>query len=210
MPKTLVCLFRKRVGISISAFLVLAIAAPAQLRNRIVQNIGETEPVVFSASHPLARAEFDQGRVEGSMPIHRAAMVFKLAPAQESALDTLLAEQQNPHSPNYRKWLTPEQYAARFGMSDGDLAKVSAWLNSQGLTVSGFSRGRTQVFFSGTAAQVESAFHTEFHRYLVNGQTSLANAVEISVPEAISGMVLGFRGFENFRPQPRAHAVKAN
>jgi subtilase family serine protease len=210
MPRTSVCPLRKRVVISVSAFLILAIAAPAQVRNRIAQNIGDTEPVMISAPHPMARAEFDQGRVEGSLPINRAAMVFKLSVAQQSALDKLLAEQQDPHSANYRKWLTPEQYAARFGMSDSDLAKVTAWLNSQGLTVSGFSRGRTQVFFSGTAAQVESAFHTEFHRYLVNGQTSLANAVEISVPEAISGMVLGFRGFENFRPQPRAHAVKAN
>ena len=98
--------------------------------------------------------------MEGSLRINRAAMVFKLAPAQQADLEKLLAEQQDPRSANYRKWLTPEQYAARFGMSDGDLAQVSAWLKSQGLTVDGFSRGRTRVFFSGTAAQVESAFHT--------------------------------------------------
>jgi subtilase family serine protease len=210
MPRALVCPFRKRVIISISAFLVLAVAAPAQIRNRIKQNIGDTEPVMISAPHPLARAEFDQGRVEGSMRINRASLVFKLSSAQQADLDKLLAEQQDPHSANYRKWLTPEQYSARFGMSDSDLAQVSAWLKSQGLTVDGFSRGRTQVFFSGTAAQVESAFHTQFNRYLANGQTSFANAVEISVPEAISGMVQGFRGFDNFRPQPRVHAVKPN
>lgn len=210
MPKTLVCLFRKRVVISISAFLVLAIAAPAQIRNRIVQNIGETEPVVVSASHPLARAEFDQGRVEGSMPIHRAAMVFKLAPAQESALDTLLAEQQNPHSPNYRKWLTPEQYAARFGMSDSDLAKVSAWLKSQGLTVDGYSRARTSVFFSGTAAQVESALHTQFNRYLVDGEVHFANATEVYIPQALSSTVLSVGGLDDFRPRPRVHVARPN
>ncbi len=205
MPKTLVCPLRMRVVVCISAFLVLAVAAPAQIRNRILQNIGDTEPVVVSTPHPLARVEFDQGRVEGSLWIDHAAMVFKLASAQQSALGKLLAEQQDPHSPNFRKWLTPEQYAARFGMSDSDLGKVTAWLKSQGLRVNGFSRGRTQVFFSGTAAQVGDAFHTEFHRYLVEGETSLANAVEISVPQAISGMVLGFRGFENFRPRPRVH-----
>jgi subtilase family serine protease len=210
MPRKSVCPFRKRVVISTSAFLVLAIAAPAQIPNRIAQNIGDTEPVMVSAPHPLARAESDQGRVEGSMQINRAAMVFKLAPAQQSALEKLLAEQQDPHSAKYRKWLTPEQYAGRFGVSDSDLAKVTAWLNSQGLTVNGFSRGRTQVFFSGTAAQVEIAFHTEFHRYLVNREMSFANAIEISVPEAISGMVLGFRGLENFRPQPRARKSKPN
>jgi subtilase family serine protease len=186
---------------------LLAVSASGQTRNRIVQRIEDTEPVVVSAAHPLARAEFDQGRVEGSMKIDHAAMVFKLAPAQQAALEKLLAEQQNPQSPNYRKWLTPEQYAARFGMSDSDLGKVTAWLKSQGLRVDGFSRGRTQVFFSGTAAQVESAFRTEFHRYLVDGETSFANAIELSVPAALSETVLGFRGFDSFRPKPRARVV---
>ncbi len=212
MPRMLVCPFRKQVVISISSFLVFffAISAPAQVRNRIAQRIADTEPVVISSPHPLARAEFDQGRVEGSLRINHAAMVFKLSAGQQADLNKLLAEQQDPHSSNYRKWLTPEQYAARFGMSDNDLAKVSSWLQSQGLKVDGYSRARTSVFFSGTASQVESAFRTQFNRYLVNGETSLANATEISVPEAISGMVLGFRGFDNFRPRPRARAVKPN
>ena len=107
MPKTSVCPLRMRVVVCFSAWLVLAVAAPAQIRNRILQNIGDTEPVVVSAPHPLARAEFDQGRVEGSLLIDHAAMVFKLAPTQQAALDKLLAEQQDPHSPNFRKWLTP-------------------------------------------------------------------------------------------------------
>ncbi len=214
MPRILVCPSRKRVVIAIFAFIssliILAGAAPAQTRNRITQRIGDTEPVVVSMPHRWARAEFDRGRVEGSLNINHAAIVFKLAPSQQADLDKLLAEQQDPHSANYRRWLTPEQYAARFGMSDGDLAQVTSWLKAQGLTVDGFSRGRTRVFFSGTAAQVESVFHTELHRYLVNGQMSLANATEISVPQAISGMVLGFRGLETFRPLPRARVARPN
>ena len=39
---------------------------------------------------------------------------------------------------------------------------------------------------------------------------SLANATEISVPQAISGMVLGVRGLENFRPRPRARVARPN
>jgi len=214
MPRILVCPSRKRVVIAIFAFIssliILAGAALAQTRNRITQRIGDTEPVVFSMPHRWARAEFDRGRVEGSLNINHAAIVFKLAPSQQADLDKLLAEQQDPHSANYRRWLTPEQYAARFGMSDGDLAQVTSWLKAQGLTVDGFSRARTRVFFSGTAAQVESVFHTELHRYLVNGQMSLANATEISVPQAISGMVLGFRGLETFRPLPRARVARPN
>jgi subtilase family serine protease len=210
MPRTLVCLFRNRLIISISAFLILAVAAPAQVRNRITQNIAGTESVAISARHPMARAEFDQGRVAGSMRINRASLMFKLSPTQQADLDKLLEEQQDPDSPNYHKWLTPEGYAARFGMSESDLAKVSAWLKSLGLTVNGFSRARTRVFFSGTAAQVETAFRTELHQYQVNGETRFANATEVSVPMALSGMVLGVRGLDNFRPRPRARVAKPN
>jgi subtilase family serine protease len=208
MPRIPVCPFRKRVVVSISTFLVLAVAASAQVRNRIAQNIADAEPVMLSAPHPLARAEFDQGRVEGSMKINHASIVFKLSPAQQADLDKLLAEQQDPNSANYRKWLTPEQYAARFGMSDDDLAKVSAWLTSQGLTVEGHSRARTSVFFSGNAAQVESALRTQFNRYLVDGEIHFANATEISLPAALSGTVLSVRGLDDFRPRPRVHVAQ--
>ena len=208
MPRIPVCPFRQRVVITISTLLVLAVAASAQVRNRITQNIADTEPVMLSAPHPLARAEFDQGRVEGSMKINHASIVFKLSAAQQADLDKLLAEQQDPHSANYRKWLTPEQYAVRFGMSDDDLAKVSAWLTSQGLTVEGHSRARTSVFFSGNAAQVESAFRTQFNRYLVDGEIHFANATEISLPAALSGTVLSVRGLDDFRPRPRVHVAQ--
>ncbi len=208
MPRTPVCFFHKCAVIA--AFLLVALSASAQIRNRITQRIEDTEPSVIMGAHPLARPELDRGRVDGSMRIRRAAMVFRLSPDQQSALEKLLADQQNPDSPNYQKWLTPEQYAARFGMSDSDLARVSAWLKSQGLTVNGLSRARTRVFFSGTAAQVESAFRTELHQFEVNGEMRFANATEVSVPAALSGMVRDFRGLDNIRPQPRAHAVKPN
>jgi hypothetical protein len=189
MAPTSVLSFDKCVVIT--ALLLVGLAS-GQTRNRILQRIEDTEPVVVSAAHPLARAEFDQGRVERSMKISHAAIVFKLSSAQQVDLDRLLAQQQDPHSANYRKWLTPEQYAARFGMSDNDLAKVSAWLKSQGLTVDGYSRARTSLFFSGSADQVESAFRTQFNRYLVNGEIHFANATEISLPSALFGTVLGF------------------
>jgi len=206
MPRVPVCSLSKLVVFAA----LLAVTASAQTRNRITQRIEDTEPEVVAGAHPMARPEFDRGQVDGSIRINRAAIVFKLAPAQQAALEKLLAEQQDPSSSNYHKWLTPEQYAARFGMSQSDLAEVASWLKSQGLTVNGFSRGHTRIFFSGTAAQVESVFRTELHQYLVDGETRFANATELSLPAALSGMVLGFRGLDNFRPRPRAHAVKPN
>jgi subtilase family serine protease len=129
---------------------------------------------------------------------------FKLSPAQQAALDQLIGEQQDVSSPNYRQWLTPEQYAARFGMSQNDLDRVTTWLGSQGFSRIQVSRSATRVAFDGTAAQVEAAFRTEIHSYLVNGETRFANALEPSVPAAFASTVLGFRRLDNFRPRPHA------
>src|SRR5260370_31266164 len=154
--------------------------------------------------HGGARPEFDQGRVDGSMAMPAVSLVFKPSPAQQSALDQLLAQQQDRMSPKYHKWLTPAQFGDRFGMSKSDLEKVVSWLQSQGFTVTRIANSRNEVFFRGTAAQVESAFHTELHHYLVNGEMHFANATEPSVPVALSGVTLAIRNLHNFEPKPRA------
>jgi subtilase family serine protease len=206
MARTSVLSFRRCVAMAL--LMTVAVAAPAQTRNRIMQSMETGERAVVGGVHPMARAEFDRGPVAGSMRIDHAALVFKPSAEQQRALEKLLAEQQDPTSPNYHKWLTPEQYGERFGMSETDLAKVSSWLKSQGLTVEGYARGRNRIFFSGTAAQVASAFRTEFHQYAVDGETRFANVSGITVPAALSGVVMDFRGFDSFRPRPRVRTVK--
>src|SRR5207253_2043022 len=83
-----------------------------------------------------------------------------------------------------------------------DLDKVVAWLQDQGFTVDGKARSHTWITFSGTAQQVESAFRTEIHHYLRNGETHYANATEPSLPTALAGVVLGIRSLNNVRPRP--------
>jgi subtilase family serine protease len=93
--------------------------------------------------------------------------------------------------------------ADRFGMTPDDLAKVSAWLTAQGFAINTVAGSRTHISFSGTAAQIEAAFHTEIHHYNVNGEDHFANASALSVPAAFSSVVLGVRGVSNFRPKAR-------
>ena len=62
-------------------------------------------------------------------------ILFKRSPAQQAGLDRLLSDQQNPSSPSYHQWLTPEQFGDRFGVSAGDASKVADWLRSEGFTV---------------------------------------------------------------------------
>src|SRR5215472_8230181 len=56
--------------------------------------------VVRGHLHPLARPQFDQGAVGSAAPMSRMTMVFQRTGAQQSALNTLLREQQDPRSVN--------------------------------------------------------------------------------------------------------------
>ncbi len=152
--------------------------------------------------HPQATAANDQGRVAASLQLSYVTLTFTRSPSQDADLQKLLAEQQNPQSASYHRWLTPEEYADRFGVSASDLDKITSWLRSQGLMIANVARGRSWVAVNGSAAQVEAAFQTEIHQYLVNGKRHFANATEPSVPAAIGPLVLGIRGLHNFRMRP--------
>jgi len=170
--------------------------------------VGEIDNNAFRAIRGSVRGEarpqYDRGPVESTLPLSNIIMAFKPSPDQEAALDTLLGEQLDPSSPNFHRWLTPEQFADRFGLSRTDMGRIVSWLQDQGFTINLTARGRTWVSFSGTAAQVSSAFHTEIHRYAVNGETHYANATDPAVPSALADVVLGFRALDDFHPRPRA------
>jgi Pro-kumamolisin, activation domain len=178
--------------------------AQGGLKDRIQQKIDSSQMTVLRGNvSPLLQSAVDQGKVDRAMRINGASIFFAPSASQKAAIQQLMAEQRDPASPNYRQWLTPEEYADRFGMSSGDISKVSAWLKSQGFTVDNVTRSRNRISFSGSVARMETAFHTEFHSYLVNGEKHFANATELSVPAAMAGTVMGFTSLNNFRWHPR-------
>src|SRR5207249_6715966 len=130
--------------------------------------------------------------------------------AQQAELDALLKQQQDPSSPNYHKWTTPEQFADRFGISANDLSRVVDWLHAQGFTIDEVARNRRSVTFTGSASQVEASFRTPIHEYVVDGETFYANMNDPYVPEALANVVMGFRSLNNFRLKARARRLHVN
>jgi pseudomonalisin len=118
----------------------------------------------------------DLGPVAPASRLDRMLLLLRPSAAQESALETLLAAQQNPRSPLYHKWLTPAQFGAEFGPKAADLARVTDWLRGRGFTVEEIPAGRQIVLFSGTAAQVEEAFHSPIHRFRMKDSGVVAAA----------------------------------
>ncbi len=170
---------------------------------RITTEIDNSERVAIQGTHqPRARAENDAGPVPLGTKLQGISIVFSRSAAQEADLQALIAAQQNPASPLYHKWLTPEEFAARFGVADSDIAKVESWLEQQGFSVDGVSRSKNRITFSGTVGQVAAAFGTELHYYKVNSETHFAPAGDISVPAALSSLVQTVSNLSTFRPKP--------
>jgi hypothetical protein len=174
-------------------------AQPAAVRPLITQAVDESQLTTLKGNtHPLARPQFDLGTAPASLPMQRMLLVLKRAPDQETALRKLLDDQQDKSSSSYHQWLTPEQYGQQFGPTDTDLQTITTWLQSHGFQV-GSTQGRTVLEFSGTAGQVQEAFHTTIHKYLVQGELHWANASDPQIPTALTPAVAGIDSLYDFR-----------
>ncbi len=154
--------------------------APAPRITSQIDEAGFTK--LLGNTHPLARRQNDQGAVADSQPIRRVLLLLQRSPVQETALKQFMDQQQSKASPNFHRWLTPQQFGQQFGPADSDVQIVIDWLRSQGFQVARVSNGRALIEFSGTAGQIRAAFRTEIHRYVVNGHDYFANSSDPKFP----------------------------
>jgi hypothetical protein len=175
----------------------------------ITQPVDDAQRVTLKGNvHPLARTKFDRGAAPADLAMDRMLLVLRRSPEQDAALRKLLDNQQDKHSPHYRKWLTSEQFGIQFGPSEDDIEKVTGWLDLQGFHDVHVSKGRTVIEFSGTARQVQSALGTTIRKYVVAGQAHWANSNDPSIPAALSPVVAGVFTLHNFYKKPQSHLVQ--
>src|SRR5271166_3685033 len=129
-------LFTKSITIRNFAGVALLVSCSTGLMAqaiRITSPIDNSRRVTLAGhTHPLARAEFDRGAVDPSLALPSMTLMLKPSASQQAALAQLLSAQQDPTSPEYHGWPTPEEYADRFGASPDDIAKITNWLTQQG------------------------------------------------------------------------------
>ena len=181
-----------------------ATANPARITMAVDDSVLTT---LKGNTHPLAQAKFDQGAVSPSLPMKRILMVLKRGDVQEAALKTFMDQQQDKHSAVYHQWLTPSQVGESYGPNQADIKAITTWLQSHGFEVGSVAKSGVFIEFSGTAGQVASAFHTEIHSYLVNGELHQANASDPQIPAALAPVVAGFASLNNFPRKPANHFV---
>jgi len=157
--------------------------------------------------HPLAKPLYSIGRMAPDLYLQQMVLVLAPDAAQQAALEEMLRAQHDPESPYYQRWLTPEQFGQRFGISLNDLNQVKVWLENHGMQVEEIPASRRAIIFSGSSAQVESTFHTRMQHYLVEGAMHYANASDPEIPQALAGVISGVVSLHDFRSAPAHVAV---
>jgi hypothetical protein len=171
--------------------LVSFLSVAGQSRSLITTPIDNSSRAQVPHSHlPLNRA-VDLGSVPENQSLERMILVLKMSPEQQRNLVTLLDSQQTKGSPNYHRWLTPEQYGQQFGPATDDVAQISSWLQQQGFTIGRVAKSGMWIEFSGNVGMVNRTFQTQLRRYVVSGENHVANATDISIPAALAPLVTG-------------------
>jgi len=190
---------------------ILAAVSAAAQPSRIHGRMGAGQPVTLGNHvHPRAQRQFDQGAVASEFTMDSLSLMLTPSAEQQAKLDAFLAALEDPNSPDYRHWLTPDQFADRFGVSSDDVEQVTAWLLAEGFTIRSVAPSRNWIAFSGTAAQVSQTFRTEIHRFDLDGELHFANINDPSVPAALGGVVSSIRGLHDFGMRaPRSNLTPA-
>ncbi|ACO33608.1 MAG TPA: peptidase S53 [Acidobacterium sp.] len=177
--------------------------AAGEVQSRITGTVNSNQAVSLQGSaFPSARPQNRVGPMSVDTQLTGITIDFKPTIAQKAELDALLKAQQTPGSSWYHKWLSPAEYASEFGLSDNDLSKIERWLQDQGFTIDRVANNHSYITFSGTVSQVNSAFATEMDYYKIADKTHFANATNLSIPSALSGVVESVRNLNDFRPRP--------
>lgn len=185
-----------------TACLLLLLHAPAQqhvqARTRILARTDDTLRTLLPHSLPGSMAHAALGpRLAASTSLRNLVLVLAPSADQESALLRLLETQQDPTSPNFHQWLTPDTFAQSYGVAPQDLTIITNWLQESGLTVQQVSRSARFISFSGSVGAVEHAFRTELHHITRNGEAHIANTTTLSIPAALAPVVRGLARLDN-------------
>ena len=179
------------------------LASNAQDKRALVtQEIDETQlTTLVGNTRPEANAVNDRGPVSPDLQFDHMLLLLQRAPELESALEQFIEELHNPQSPSFHQWLSADEFGERYGLAQSDIEAITGWLEGHGFTVNVVYSNDILIDFSGTAGQVQNAFHTPIRQYNVNGVDHIANASDPKIPTALAQAVAGVVTLNDFRPR---------
>ncbi len=102
----------------------------------------------------------------GNLPkTNELSLAIGLPLRDEAGLDAFLADVYNPASPNYRHFLTPEEFATRFGPTEKDYASVQSFARTNGFTIKTTYPNRLLLSVQARVGDIQRAFHIKLERF---------------------------------------------
>ncbi len=152
---------------------------------------GSGSVVILGGNHPAQISHLGPVvHADRAMELH---LTIVLGIHDEVKLGQLLADQQNPSSSRYHRWLSPTEFNQRFGPTSAQIEAVVQWLKNQGLQVGSINRlGRT-IDATANVTQAEAAFATT----IVTSGANFGNTSDPSVPAEFNGVISGIMGLDN-------------
>ncbi|KPI25349.1 Peptidase S53 propeptide [Actinobacteria bacterium OK074] len=182
---------KARAGASLAATLPL-LAGALVLGIPAAHAADGSRDVLAGTKPSWATAKADKGSTSDAAKV--AAKVY-LAGRDATGLAKYAQEVSDPASASYGKYLTAKQTQARFGATKAQVAAVTNWLKSAGLTVTDTTQHYIAV--SGDVAATEKAFGTQLHNYTKGGKTYRAPDKTATAPAGLNGAVLTVTGLDN-------------
>jgi kumamolisin len=184
-------------------FLLLGLSSTA-----MAQTASRGMPLPFPTAEtpkPIDRGELKAEA--GTTPIS-VTIVLSLRSLGEA--ESFLKALHSPGNPAYHRFLTADEFAARFAPANAEVAKVIASLAKYGLAAERTTA--TTLKLTGLPADIERAFAVSLHSYEVPAQDKAASytfhapVTGSTVPAEISASVAAVVGLDSrpaFRPQSR-------
>ncbi len=177
--------------LAVSSVLVLGISVAAFSQTRPRRSPpGEPPLHVRNATAALVRHFGNPGQM--------LRVSFGLQPPRMAEEEQFLAELMDPASPQFHRFLTPEEWNARFAPTPDDEAAVVGWAASQGFRITKRYPNRLIVDAEAPVGVLERALHVRINDYRFEGDTYFANDREPALPAALATIIRSVGGLNNF------------
>jgi uncharacterized repeat protein (TIGR03803 family) len=191
-----------RGGLSSAVTLIIAVVGVTLYR----ASAGAVDRQVLGGNVPPTVAKLNLQPVGRLPATNQLRLAIGLPLRHTNELDRLLQEIYDPASPRFRHYLTPEQFAERFGPSTEDYEAVKRFALRNGLEVTATYPNRFVLDVAGAVSKIEYAFRVKLQEYAhpTEHRTFYAPNVEPSVDAGLP--VLDISGLDNYTlPHPGVH-----
>jgi subtilase family serine protease len=121
----------------------------------------------------------------------------------ENQLDQLVKQQYTNGHPNFRRWITQDQFNAQFAPTTQEVRAVQSWLNAHNLNSLAVAENNFFVKVQGAVADVQRAFHVQIDSFRLGGATFRSNTGNPSVNDVSGNHIAAITGLDDLGFQPK-------